>query len=936
MKVRSTILMVSAGMGLLLGATRAVAQDHWCGTDEATRQRLQANPQLAQEMQERELWLQDFMQARRGQGGLRDDVVYYIPVVFHVLRTPYQYQENLGAQVISAIPSNAYQEDISADIIRQNIELLNDNMRRRNHDQNALWNGYNSISPDVKIEFRLATIDPYGNCTDGINRISTLRSDAGGQSAKKEIWLRERYLNIWVIRTMSDPGVAGFSQKPGSVNDNSGALIDGVLLTQSSFRAMNGTLTHEVGHWLDLSHTWGDNNGENNTPPGDMAVYCGDDGVLDTPFTRGHSPGNNCIKNDIDCSSWPLNATYRFDQLNDAPVAYIDTFYLPGTATATLSPFSATGVHTPGPAGSFRYAGWPLGANDGETDLGNFTGSLSTGHYYEFTITPAFRYAAKIDSITFNVARSDNGPRTFTMRSSKNNYSTNMAPRVNRFDTDLSINGAQRVANFIADNTTATRPVVFRFDPAVDRNIWDTPWTFRFYAWNAEEASGTFSVDNVLIHGVTGIPEHVQNFMEYSYCAIESFTDGQALRMRTALESDAARRNNLFLDLTHQQTGLLDYARVCAPTADFYALRNNVCTDVPVQFRDISSSNPTSWSWTFQDGEPATSSAQHPTVRFTTGGVKRVTLTASNAQGSNTKVIEDVLLVSPGYADVQLPVAQSFNDGFPLNWYQRNYENNNSYWRWDRNAGRDRSGAMRLNASASLGDVLHDMFASPASHMKDIDELITPTMDLRWMSGAQASFWYSYASATSNMADVTERLALYWSTNCGESWVSASSAMVSGANLMTSGVKPVGAVPTLPGDWRQMVVNLPANAHTSNVRFRIVFTSGRYSNDIFVDDFMVTANGVGVEETAAQAPAISLFPNPANDQLTVDLYLPTVSGRTNIEFLDITGRTVYSEQIATNTPRLTYDLRSIGLVRGSYLVRVVHSNGQLTERLVVQ
>ncbi|MGP8215432.1 MAG: PKD domain-containing protein, partial [Bacteroidia bacterium] len=73
-----------------------------------------------------------------------------------------------------------------------------------------------------------------------------------------------------------------------------------------------------------------------------------------------------------------------------------------------------------------------------------------------------------------------------------------------------------------------------------------------------------------------------------------------------------------------------------APVAAFTANITSVCTGGTVQFTDNSSNSPTSWSWTFQGGTPATSNQENPSVVYSTAGTYSVSLTATNSSGSNT------------------------------------------------------------------------------------------------------------------------------------------------------------------------------------------------------------------------------------------------------------------------------------------------------------
>ena len=140
------------------------------------------------------------------------------------------------------------------------------------------------VPADCRIEFRLATKDPLGNCTDGIVRVFTpLSEDVNdGTGFKGEsYWNAYSYLNVWVVNSIdvgSTQGTTlGYAQFPGT-----GLLsTDGITVIDNNIDVRNSggrTATHEVGHWLSLIHTWGDAN-------------CGSDDVLDTPVAAGPNFG---------------------------------------------------------------------------------------------------------------------------------------------------------------------------------------------------------------------------------------------------------------------------------------------------------------------------------------------------------------------------------------------------------------------------------------------------------------------------------------------------------------------------------------------------------------------------------------------------------------------------------------------------------------------
>jgi PKD repeat protein len=132
----------------------------------------------------------------------------------------------------------------------------------------------------------------------------------------------------------------------------------------------------------------------------------------------------------------------------------------------------------------------------------------------------------------------------------------------------------------------------------------------------------------------------VQNYMDYSDDAcFNIFTNGQKARMRTVMEV-SPRRSTL---RTSTVCGNLVAG---VPLANFTSDRQLVLRGGTVNFNDLSVNFPTSWRWTFEGGEPATSTDRNPTVVYNTPGIYDVTLTVSNAQGSTTLVRQDYIEVS--------------------------------------------------------------------------------------------------------------------------------------------------------------------------------------------------------------------------------------------------------------------------------------------------
>jgi hypothetical protein len=209
-----------------------------------------------------------------------------IPVVVHVLY-------------------NTASQNISNAQIEAQIAVLNNDYQKLNPDTVRIPSYYSPLAANSGYKFILAGIDPSGNVTTGIVRTHTdatiftfnddmKSSTTGGDDA----WDGDQYLNIWVCNLQG--GTLGYSSIVGGDK-----AVDGVVVLYTAFGIggtaqapfnQGRTCTHEIGHWLNLIHTWGD-------------AYCGDDQVADTPPQQQADYGNpNGII--ISCGNTPYGNMY--------------------------------------------------------------------------------------------------------------------------------------------------------------------------------------------------------------------------------------------------------------------------------------------------------------------------------------------------------------------------------------------------------------------------------------------------------------------------------------------------------------------------------------------------------------------------------------------------------------------------------------------------
>lgn len=269
MKKQSSWLI---GIFLLFTFNFTLAQDNSykvCGTTEMVQKAIANDPAYEQ----RRAALEEFTRSYTGSGVINKNSsgfpIYTIPIVFHVMH-------NYGS------------ENISKAQIEDAMDILNKSFQKLNDDTGDVIAAFQSIFADCEIQFRLAQIDPNGNCTDGITRHQTELTYSAGDNVKTIVdWPSNKYFNVWVVNTIAS-GAAGYAYYPGV-----SAAIDGVVIrhdyvggigTANGSNYSERSLAHEVGHYLNLRHTWGNSN-----TPGLPANCNDDDLVFDTPNTIGVS-----------------------------------------------------------------------------------------------------------------------------------------------------------------------------------------------------------------------------------------------------------------------------------------------------------------------------------------------------------------------------------------------------------------------------------------------------------------------------------------------------------------------------------------------------------------------------------------------------------------------------------------------------------------------
>lgn len=265
-------IVISFVFVILGSASFSQTRFHHCGAEEIRQEMMATSPAFKAEQEKIEMFTQSYVSLIANSKKTRA-TIYRIPVVVHVIHNG----EPIGNGA-----------NISVAQVNSQIAVLNKDYRLKNTDSLVTTHAFYGATDDCEIEFCLATLDPLGNLTTGIDR-----TDAGQATydypeletniKPNTIWDNTRYLNIWVCKLGGTAStLLGYATPPGTATDN-----DGIVIRTNSFGTVGNvtspfnkgrTATHETGHYFNLRHIWGD-------------APCGNDLVGDTPVAEEENYG---------------------------------------------------------------------------------------------------------------------------------------------------------------------------------------------------------------------------------------------------------------------------------------------------------------------------------------------------------------------------------------------------------------------------------------------------------------------------------------------------------------------------------------------------------------------------------------------------------------------------------------------------------------------
>ena len=259
-----------------------------CATQEVLEAQLKADPTLATKMEA----IEEFT-AR----------VTKNPSAFKLLST--------GVVQIPVVVNVVYNKDvenISLSQIQSQIDILNADYSGTNKDINKVPKYFTGVKAgDVNVRFILDTVIRVLTKKTSFSTNDGVKKSAGGGIAPTSPLTK---LNMWTCNLGN--GILGYAQFPGG-----NPATDGVVILYNAFGLTNlvpydkgRTATHEIGHWFNLRHIWGD-------------ASCGNDFVDDTPLHTGANFGCPAEGTRSTCIGTPIMMTMNYMDYSDDPCLYM-------------------------------------------------------------------------------------------------------------------------------------------------------------------------------------------------------------------------------------------------------------------------------------------------------------------------------------------------------------------------------------------------------------------------------------------------------------------------------------------------------------------------------------------------------------------------------------------------------------------------------------
>lgn len=402
------------------------------------------------------------------------------------------------------------------------------------------------------------------------------------------------------------------------------------------------------------------------------------------------------------------------------------------------------------------------------------------------------------------------------------------------------------------------------------------------------------------------VNDQIENYCDYSDDVCKNmFTAGQKARMDATLNTF---RTLIWSAANITATGCdSNYVApsVCPPVADFTALTTDICVGSSITFYNRSLNNPSALQWSFPGGTPSASTATNPSVTYSVAALYDVMLIASDTLNSDTIMLTNYINVSVPVAGMPNTWGDNFENGnFPTNGLT--IDNPDGGITWERTTDAAYEGI----ASARIQNLINTNYGQS-------DALLLPRIDFTALpTPIKLGFKWAYARSDANYSD---ELIVLVSNDCGTTWTQK---FYRTGNALASG--PTQTTLFIPDStqWKNASIDLSTYSTSNHVDIKIVnVTDG--GNALYIDSLKLGNFDFGtlpssVNEIENQN-SLLLYPNPAQNEITVKFASQNAAKITDIEVTNLLGEKVlHLGQL--NVSETTLNTSSLPV--GMYLIKV--------------
>jgi hypothetical protein len=318
--MKSKLVLLAGGFLLIFGCNKTsnpknestmpeeetfTATQRQCASYDVLQEQLNADPTLKTRMEAIEAFTRRIAEDPQSARLLPSGIIE-IPVVFNVL-----YKTNA--------------QNVSLAQLQSQIDVLNEDYAGTNADHNQTSTYNNVKAGDIGVRFVLDQVKRKSTTKSSWTTNDAMKKNAQGIAPTSPA----TKLNIWVCNLSG--GILGYAQFPGGNSATDGVVLDDNATGRTGTAAApfnkGRTATHEIGHWLNLRHIWGD-------------ATCGNDLVGDTPLHNAANFGCPSAGHRSTCTGTPIEMTMNYMDYTDDACMYMFSL---GQRTRMLAVFSSGG-----------------------------------------------------------------------------------------------------------------------------------------------------------------------------------------------------------------------------------------------------------------------------------------------------------------------------------------------------------------------------------------------------------------------------------------------------------------------------------------------------------------------------------------------------------------------------------------------------------------